>query len=97
MEQEPPVTHVELLVQLRLMQQELKTIRDAINNVTSGHDKEIEEIKGELKTLKSENEGLKIRMGQVMAISAVLTLVIPFAVTAASPRLEFGQPIERTK
>lgn len=92
MEQHEPttVTHLELLVELRVMQKELSTIKDSIDKVTGGHAQEIKDLKAAIDSLKNENGRLRVQMGQVFAVSALLALLLPILITATSPRVQFG-------
>lgn len=84
------VTHVDLLVELRVMQKELQQIRDALDRVTNSQAQEIKDLKAEIKDVRGQHDDLRIRMGQVLAVSALLALVLPIVVTASSPRVQFG-------
>lgn len=84
------ITHVDLLVAIRLMQKELETMAQTIGKVANSHDQEIKELKQENKTRDREIEDLKIRMGQIIVGTAVLAFIIPIIVTALQPQLRFG-------
>lgn len=87
---EHPVTHLELLVELRVMQKELSTIRDALDRAFNGSASEIKELKLENRDLRMALDVVRIRMGQVVAISALLALVLPLLITMTTPRVQFG-------
>lgn len=87
---EPAITHLELLVELRVMQKELSTIKDSIDKVTGGHAQEIKDLKGAIELLKNENGRMRVQMGQIFAVSALLALLLPILINTASPRVQFG-------
>lgn len=84
------VTHVDLLVAIRLMQREMETVSETIGRVANTHDREIEALKKENKDQDEKIEDLKIKNAVVVAISGILAIVIPLVITALEPQLRFG-------
>lgn len=74
------VSHIDLLTELRLLQNELDNIKKAIDKVTNSQAEEIKNLREDMKIIKNENVILKIRMGQIFAVSGLLSLIIPYII-----------------
>lgn len=81
------ISHVDLLVEIRVLQNDLDTIKKAIDKVTDTQTEEIKTLKSDIKDIKNENVNLKVRMGQVLAISGLLALVFPVLINVVFPQV----------
>lgn len=90
METTKEISHVDLLVEIRVLQNDLDSIKKAIDKVTDTQAEEIKTLREDIKSIKNDHVNLKVRMGQVLAVSGLLALVIPIIINVISPRVEFG-------
>ena len=87
-----------LVVAIKVMQRELETMNERIGRVADSHDEQIKELKEENKTRDKDIQNLKIRVGQVMAISGLLALILPIIITSINPRVHFdSSPTTETR
>lgn len=76
-EQNPP-THWHLLVELRVMQQNLLTVSKTIDSALQTHS-----------ALKEDVDALKIRVAQGVIIAVTVAMVFPIVINMMNPRIHF--------
>lgn len=75
--QNPP-THWHLLVEIRLMQQNLQNISKTIDSALQTHS-----------ALKNDVDALKIRVAQGVILAVIVAMVFPIIINMMNPRIHF--------
>lgn len=86
------VTHHHLWTELKLLEKELSSIRGSVERIAGDHDRQLQEMRAELKAQAKELGEQRFKLGQVFAVSATLALVVPVVVNSLNPRLQLGEP-----
>lgn len=90
--QDSAVSHTQLFVAIESMKEQIIYMRKEIERLNANHDKEMEGIKKDNKQLTEDVVELRIRAGQVAALSALFAIIIPIIITLLSPKLQLSVP-----
>ena len=83
--------YLRLYVAIESMKEQLIYMRKELETLNLNHEKEIDNIKRENKQLTQDVIELRIKAGQVAALSALFAIIIPIIITLLSPKLHLNE------